>query len=44
MPTYVVVVESMYTIDASSKCAAEEEALSDARHADDSNIVSCQKI
>jgi len=44
MSTYAIVVTSMYTIEANSKREAEEEALGDARHADDSEIVSCQKI
>lgn len=44
MPTYAIVVTSMYTIEAKNAAEAEHEALGDARNADDSEIVSCQKI
>lgn len=44
MPTFNIIVSNMYTIEASSKAKAEEEALNDARHADDSEIVSCQRL
>ena len=44
MSTYIVVTESMFTIEAKSKREAEEEALGSIRNDDNSEVVSCQKI